>query len=349
MTESIKNYRRSKFYFFRATKWGGFFLFILLVVFLFPSSQLFYVIADSRPPLTTKDGTNENTHVDPENPDNSLADDFLFREQDKNQDKNKEEGGTRENLEIPHTSEKPEGFEKDERFESGKAGKPGDSFSSQEKTVPDVEEGDTPVASPDDQASVSAPVFRGNPLAGKKVAITFDDGPYAIWTEEYLQVLEEYEVPAAFFLVGTRVERYPEIARKIAEKGFDLGGHSYSHGRLTLVKQEMLDEDFQKTIAALNKAGAVNMFRPPYGEYNRPVTDTAVKYGLTTIGWNVDPRDWETKDQEKIIQHVLTHAKDGSIILLHEGRESTLAALPQIITGLRDMGYQLVRVADLMK
>jgi len=296
MTENIKNCRCSKFYFLRATKWGGFFLSILLVVFLFPGSQMFYANAHSSPPLATHDVANENSHFDSEEPDNSLVDDFLYREQDKNK-----------------------------------------------------EEDATPVPSQDDQVSVSAPVFRGNSLAGKKVAITFDDGPYAIWTAKYLQVLEEYDVPAAFFLVGSRVERYPAIARKIAEKGFDLGGHSYSHGRLTLMKQEMLDEDFQKTLAALNMAGEVNMFRPPYGDYNRLVTDTAVKHGLTTIGWNVDPRDWETNDREKIIQHVLTHVKDGSIILLHEGRESTLAALPQIITGLRDMGYQLVRVADLMK
>ncbi len=193
----------------------------------------------------------------------------------------------------------------------------------------------------------SAQIFRRNPEAGKQVALTFDDGPYPVWTAEYLKVLEEYHVLATFFLVGIRAEKYPQLVKKIVAKQCEVGSHSYQHAQLTLKNQQALTEDFQKTITAFKKAGQeISLFRPPYGVYDRVVLDTAETFGQIGIGWNVDPQDWNTKQVDLIVSRILSRVTPGSIILLHEGRKSTWKALPKILSGLEQKGYQLVTVSQ---
>ncbi|MGI6686631.1 MAG: polysaccharide deacetylase family protein [Bacillota bacterium] len=332
--------KTSKLNLLRATTWGEFFLTIILVIFLFPSSQFLYANSEILPQKKVADVTHSHKDIVPEKPVASLPE--VITEISKTKPKYEPEmsktSETLESLESPEIPKTPE--------ESN------DSMAIKESGSEHIilgESSPVPETPTPENPSVLATVFRGNPQAGKKVAITIDDGPYAIWTAEYLKVLEEYQVPAVFFLVGSRVEKYPEIARKITEKGFEIGSHSYRHAKLTLLKREVLDEDFRKTVAAINLAAPVKYFRPPYGDYNQLVTDTSEKFGLKTIGWNVDPRDWATDDAEKVIQDVLSNVKDGSVILLHEGRKSTLVALPKIILGLKDMGYQIVSLSELMK
>lgn len=328
---------RNRYRSFHATVWGEFFLTIILVVFLFPGSQFLYANPDSSPPQVVAGVSNmPGAHPQTGDPDPG---------QDKPNKPNKPAKSAKPNEPVnPDEPAKSEDTTPTDDPESPDGSPPSD-----EPDQPDEAPGDPPVVLPDQSGPVDVPFFRGNPQAGKKVALTFDDGPYAGWTAEYLKVLEDYQVPAVFFVVGTRVEQYPEIARKIVEHGFDLGSHSYRHAKLTLIKPEVLQEDFRKTEAALSVADQVKFFRPPYGAYNPLVTDTAKSFGLKTIGWNVDPRDWDTEDADKVVQRVLAQATDGSIILLHEGRKSTLAALPDIITGLQDKGFELVSVSELLK
>ncbi|MEL7567781.1 MAG: polysaccharide deacetylase family protein [Dehalobacterium sp.] len=341
MTENNCCYRERRQFLVRTIMWSEVLITIILVVFLFPSSQSLYAVPSIYPPQRTADHVKDdsNIHKDP------VA---SGRQNDSipvvNQEKEKGVTETTEKPEAPDQSktsdqsEEPVNGATDEDLKQPDGSEPLDSL--EPEKMPEQTDG---------EEVSNAVAFRGNPQAGKKVALTFDDGPYAVWTAEYIKVLEEYQVPAAFFLVGTRVERYQEITRKIAEKGFDLGSHSYRHDKLTLVKPETLEEDFRKTVAALNMSADVNYFRPPYGAYNQSVLETAQRHGLKTICWNVDPRDWETDDSDKVVDRVLSHVTDGSIILLHEGRKSTLEALPKIITGLKEKGYQLVGLAELME
>jgi len=333
MTESNCRNKEIRQFLVRTIKWSEVLITIILVVFLFPSSQSLYAIPDIYPPQRTADHVNNTPS--PGKQDDPIP--VVIPEKEKEVTEAPEKPETPDQSKTHDPSEEPVNSEEDEGLKQPDGSEPLDPAAPEE--IPEKPAGED---------VISAAVFRGNPQAGKKVALTFDDGPYEVWTAEYLKILEEYQVPAAFFLVGTRVERYQEITRKISEKGFDIGSHSYRHGRLTLATPKNLDEDFRKTIAALSMSGDVKYFRPPYGDYNQLVTGTAKNHGLKTIGWNVDPRDWETEDSEKIVQRVLSHATDGSIILLHEGRKSTLDALPEIITGLRDKGYQLVRVSELI-
>ncbi|NMA14154.1 MAG: polysaccharide deacetylase family protein [Clostridia bacterium] len=193
-------------------------------------------------------------------------------------------------------------------------------------------------------------VFRGNPQQGKKVALTFDDGPYPIWTAEYLKVLQEYQAQATFFLVGQRVEWYPELAQKIISFGCEVGSHSYQHGRLKEFAEEELVQDFQKTADVINEiiGQELELFRPPYGGYNPSVVEVAQSFGQTPVNWNVDPRDWDTTDAQKVANRVISQVTDGAVVVMHEGRESTLKAIPHIINGLRARGFELVTVSELM-
>lgn len=106
-----------------------------------------------------------------------------------------------------------------------------------------------------------------------KVALTFDDGPYEGFTEKYLEVLKDHGVGATFFLVGNRIERFPEQAQKIVHAGFDVGLHSYSHAQLTKKDATWIERDFERSIAALKNVAEVDakLFRPPYGDYNDTV------------------------------------------------------------------------------
>ncbi|MGI6486175.1 MAG: polysaccharide deacetylase family protein [Tepidanaerobacteraceae bacterium] len=192
--------------------------------------------------------------------------------------------------------------------------------------------------------------IRGVPNAGKKVAITFDDGPYKDMTPKYISVLESFGARATFFVVGNRVQAFPEATLLLAEKGFEIGGHSYSHSNFKGKTKQAMKDDFIRCIEAIESVAGtkVSLFRPPYGAYNTTLLDTAVEFSQQTVGWNVDPKDWSGIKPEEIAKRVLKHSEDGSIILLHEGRQNTLQALPRIIEGLREMGYELVTVSELL-
>lgn len=193
-------------------------------------------------------------------------------------------------------------------------------------------------------------VIRGNPNAGKKVAITFDDGPYKDMTEKYISILEAYGAKATFFIVGKRAQAFPEPAQSLAESGFEIGGHSYAHSNIKKKTKQAMEDDFIRNIEAIeNVTGVkVSLFRPPYGAYNNTLLRTAVKFSQRTVNWNVDPKDWSGIKSDEIVQRVLSNSEDGSIILLHEGRQNTLQALPHIIEGLKERGYELVTVSELL-
>jgi peptidoglycan/xylan/chitin deacetylase (PgdA/CDA1 family) len=193
-------------------------------------------------------------------------------------------------------------------------------------------------------------VIRGNPNAGKKVAITFDDGPYKDMTEKYISVLEAHGARATFFIVGKRAQAFPEPAQSLVERGFEIGGHSYGHSNIKKKTKQAMDDDFKRNTEAIeNVTGVkVSLFRPPYGAYNNTLLQTAVEFSQQTVNWNVDPKDWSGIKSDEIVQRVLSNSENGSIILLHEGRHNTLQALPHIIEGLKERGYELVTVSELL-
>ena len=188
-----------------------------------------------------------------------------------------------------------------------------------------------------------------------RVALTFDDGPSAAFTEEVLAILEAHNAKATFFLVGREIEENPEAARAIAAAGHEIGNHSYSHGRMVLKTPRFVRRELAQTDDAIRAAGYDGPihFRPPYGKKLVVLPWVLAREGRLTVMWDIDGDGLgEGRDTpEAIAAHVVASVRPGSIVVLHamyQSRAATRAALPAIIAGLRAAGYELVSVSALL-
>jgi peptidoglycan/xylan/chitin deacetylase (PgdA/CDA1 family) len=188
---------------------------------------------------------------------------------------------------------------------------------------------------------------------GKKIALTFDDGPWPAHTERVLDVLKAEGVPATFFMVGLRVKQNPEIARRVAREGHAIGNHTYRHVDVSTSSAEKISSELSGTSGVIIKTTGVvpRWFRPPGGGVDDQAYTEAAKQGLGTVLWTVDPRDWGRGQTAAAIEKAVVSAtRPGSVILLHDGggaRSQTIAALPKIIRRLKASGYEFVLLDDL--
>ncbi|MBB5139350.1 peptidoglycan/xylan/chitin deacetylase (PgdA/CDA1 family) [Thermocatellispora tengchongensis] len=184
----------------------------------------------------------------------------------------------------------------------------------------------------------------------KCIALTFDDGPSAS-TAKLLDTLKRHRAKATFFLVGRQVEKRPGVARRMAREGHEIGNHTYSHARLTeLSEQEILAEvtDAQQAIrAATGREPA--LMRPPFGAVDERVQAVAEFAGLPVVMWTGSTRDWELKDTRKIAAKALGLARRDAVILMHDIVPQTVAAMPKILTELRERGYHVVTVSSVLR
>ena len=184
-------------------------------------------------------------------------------------------------------------------------------------------------------------------VTDKKVAITFDDGPNEDYTADLLKGLKERGVLATFFLLGTEVEKYPELVEQIYAEGHLIGTHSYQHVNLCNLTDEKAIEQIVKTNQIIEKiTGECPQFiRPPFGSWKKELD-----YNITMIEvlWDIDPKDWCTNNTDCIVKRVVKNVKDGDIILLHDASGSSIEAALQIIDCLQAEGYQFVTVEELV-
>lgn len=198
------------------------------------------------------------------------------------------------------------------------------------------------------QADVAGRVDPSKPM----VCLTFDDGPKASTTSELLDILEENDARATFFVVGDALKgsSAEDIVRREVELGCQVGNHTANHKNF----REISDEEIESQIEGVNDVltgwglPAANLVRPPYGGWNNHVRDV-VKYPMAR--WNVDTLDWETRDPEATIQCVLYDEKkkaaDGDIILMHDIHAETIEACRTIIPELKARGFQLVTMEEM--
>lgn len=182
------------------------------------------------------------------------------------------------------------------------------------------------------------------------VALTFDDGPYAGTTEQILKVLTENRVTATFFVIGRHVTFRPDLTRMLAQAGMQVENHSYTHPNLNTLNAENVAAELLRTREAIREACGQDSryFRPPGGNMNSTVAGIARKYGLTACMWTVDGDSLEYGSPDRLVDFVVKKAKPGSIILLHNGRSTTVEALPKIVEGLRRRGFGFARVDELL-
>ncbi|GED09064.1 polysaccharide deacetylase family protein [Cellulosimicrobium cellulans] len=177
------------------------------------------------------------------------------------------------------------------------------------------------------------------------VALTFDDGPGAD-TERLLRTLAEKHVTATFFLVGTNVEKRPDVVRDTAAAGHLLANHTWDHPQLTTLDDDEVRTELERTQEAITTASGETptFLRPPYGDVDDRVRSVATRTGLQVILWNLDTLDWKTKDAAETRRRTVEGARPGSVVLMHDIHATTVDAVPGIIDDLRAQGYVLVTV-----
>ena len=187
-----------------------------------------------------------------------------------------------------------------------------------------------------------------DPLKDKVVALTFDDGPNPVTTNEILDALAMYKANATFFVLGNRAEQFPTTLRKIYQSGNEIGNHSFNHKDFkTLSSQEMMEEIDKTNKAIYESVGARPILVwPPYGN----ITDKlASEIGRACILWTVDPDDWKYKDEDIDYNNVMDNVRDGDIVLMHDIYKPTADAARRIIRELTDRGYKLVTVTQMIQ
>ena len=184
----------------------------------------------------------------------------------------------------------------------------------------------------------------------KKVALTFDAAWGSDKTLKIVDTLNEAGIKGTFFLVGFWIEQNEDKVKKIADAGFDIGTHSNTHPKMSSLSQAKLSEEFETSISKITNitGNPVKFFRAPFGDYNDAVLNTASGLGLKTIQWDVDTLDWKGLSANEIFSRVKSNVKNGSIILCHNNSDHILEALPLIISYLKDEGYQMVKLSELV-
>lgn len=187
------------------------------------------------------------------------------------------------------------------------------------------------------------------------VALTFDDGPSARFTQDVLTMLKERNVKGTFFLTGKETEKNLPHARAIVDAGHQVGNHSYSHSRMLLMGLGTVADEIERTDAAIRAAGYQGEidFRPPYGKKLLTLPWYLSQQNRRTITWDVEPESYPdiANDADFIANHVIDKAQNGSIILLHvmyRSGEASRAAVPKIIDGLRQRGFEFATVSQLL-
>ncbi len=184
----------------------------------------------------------------------------------------------------------------------------------------------------------------------KKVALTFDAAWGGDKTQGILDILKENDVSATFFLVGFWVDKYPELVRKIYDQKLDIGNHSKNHLNMPKLSVSQMDEEFSYVNDGVKKitGESPKFFRAPFGDYSNSVIDEASAHGLTSIQWDVDSLDWKGISSREITNRVLKKVQNGSIILFHNNSDHVLDALPIVILELKNRGYKMVKLSDLI-
>ena len=185
----------------------------------------------------------------------------------------------------------------------------------------------------------------------KCVALTFDDGP-GPYTDHLLDILAKEDVKATFFVLGPNVESNPDVIKRMAKEGHQIGNHTWSHSQLTKVASDKITAEVNRTSDAVKRitGHAPRTVRPPYGAINKRVRSAlgTVDNGEIIL-WSVDTLDWKTRDAAQTVAAVRKDTTPGGIILMHDIHKTTVDAVQESVQALKEQGYTLVTVDQLLE
>ena len=195
----------------------------------------------------------------------------------------------------------------------------------------------------------------------KVVALTFDDGPSPVWTPKILDALKAAQIKATFFMLGQHVDWYPEVARRVALEGHEIGNHTYDHHGLFYYTPEELSrevDDAERVILSVTGI-KTKYFRPPKAWITSKEKKQLNNMGYKTVLWSLNSKDWVNFDDRYIVKYILHHLRPGDIILFHDSggvfkteggnRNETVKTILRLAQRLRERGYRFVTISELLQ
>ena len=193
-------------------------------------------------------------------------------------------------------------------------------------------------------------------LMGKEkiVALTFDDGPHPIYTPQILDILDQYQAKATFFMIGNRMEQYPDIVREVSARGHLIANHTYTHPyNLRTLSPEKLKWEVDQCQQNMQTIAGQNtyLFRPPRGILNQEIIKIVQDKGYTIVLWGICTFNRKTPTPDMMATRVIKQAHPGQIVLLHDGRTDfrwkDVVATRLIVASLSRQGYRFVTLEEL--
>ena len=182
------------------------------------------------------------------------------------------------------------------------------------------------------------------------IALSFDDGPDPDTVDEYLKILKKYNATATFFMLGQKMERYPDAVKKIVESGNEPATHTWNHKNFKKASESDVQADLQRSSEVFDNLVGYPpyLMRSPYGNITDSVKSMNKQLAMISAMWSIDTLDWKRSSASGVVDSVKANAFPGAIILMHEGKKIDLEALPQILEWLNAQGYQVVSVGELL-
>jgi len=206
----------------------------------------------------------------------------------------------------------------------------------------------TPVPTPPEPKITVSSV----PVDGPYIALTFDDGPSEKLTPRLLDLLAQHHIHATFFVIGENVAQHPEIVKRAASEGHEIGNHSWSHPNLAKISDENVRSQIKRTEEAISGAIGARpvLLRPPYGSLTaRQKHFIHDELGYEIVLWDVDPYDWKRPGPTVVTNRIVKETRPGSIVLSHDIHPGTIEAMPATLSELEAKGFKFVTVSELLR
>lgn len=194
----------------------------------------------------------------------------------------------------------------------------------------------------------------------KRVALTFDDGPSPVWTSKILDELKKSGVKATFFMVGHHVQKYPDVARRVAEEGHTIGNHGYAHSVLLYYTPPEIEEEIKYTEHVIRETTGrtTKIFRPPKAWLSKSIKEKIKSMGYDVVLWSLNSKDWVSFNHRDIVRYLAKRVKNGDILLFHDSgnvftteggnRNQTVKSISLLARTLQEKGFEFVSVEELI-